>query len=144
VDRRAWIIVLAALGVGAIILIAILANQGGGESQAQARESFCSSLTALDTSISDLTNLDPSTASTSDYQSAVSEIENSWDQVKSDASNLKDISTTQLDDAWDSFKSAVDDVPSDASVTDALNDVKSASQSLASTVKTTLSGPDCS
>ena len=50
----------------------------------------------------------------------------------------------QLDSAWDSFKSAVDDVPDDASVSDALNDVSQAAQSLLSTTKSTLTGPDCS
>jgi len=144
-ERRMWIVVVAAVGVGAIILVALLSNRGGGtESQAQAQQSFCSSLSALDTSITDLTSLSPSTASQSDYESAVSEIENAWDQTKSDASDLKDITTTDLDNAWDSFKSAVDDVPSDSSVSDSLNAVKSSAQTLASTVKSTLSGPDCS
>ena len=49
-----------------------------------------------------------------------------------------------LDNAWDDFKSAVDDVPDDASVSDALSDVKSSAESLGSTVKSTLNGPDCS
>ena len=49
-----------------------------------------------------------------------------------------------LDSAWDSFTSAVDDVPDDASVSDALNDVSQAAQTLLSTTKSTLTGPDCS
>lgn len=49
-----------------------------------------------------------------------------------------------LDGAWDDFESAVDDVPDDASVSDALGDVGSAAKSFGSTVKSTLSGPDCS
>ena len=142
-ERRTWIVVVAAVGVGAIILVALLSNRGGGESQAEAQQSFCSSLSALDTSITGLTSLSPSTASQSDYESAVSEIENAWDQTKSDASDLKDITTTDLDNAWDTFKSAVDDVPSDSTVSDSLNAVKSSAQTLASTVKSTLSGPDC-
>jgi hypothetical protein len=140
-----WIIVLAAVGVGAIILVAILDNSGGGtESQAEAQQSFCTSLGGLETSVDDLTNLSPSTASKSDYESAVSDVDDAWDEVKSDASDLKDVTTSDLDDAWDSFTSAVDDVPDDASASDALNSVKSSAQSLASSVKSTLSGPDCS
>jgi len=49
-----------------------------------------------------------------------------------------------LDSAWDSFTSAVDDVPDDASVSDALDDVSQAAQSLLSTTKSTITGPDCS
>jgi hypothetical protein len=52
--------------------------------------------------------------------------------------------TSTLDSAWDSFTFAVDDVPDDASVSDALNDVSQAAQSLLSTTKSTLTGPDCS
>ena len=88
--------------------------------------------------------LDPTTASKSDYQDAVDSIQSDWDDVKSDASDLASVNMSTLDSAWDDFKSAVDDVPDDASVSDALSDVKTAAQSLASTVQSTLTGPDCS
>ena len=88
--------------------------------------------------------MSPTSASTDDYQSAVSNVESAWDQVRTDAGDLKDVSTSSLDSAWDSFKSAVDDVPDDASVSDALSDVSQAAQSLLSTTKSTLTGPDCS
>lgn len=143
-SRRAWIAVLIGAGIVAAILIGYLATRGGEESQADAQQAFCSSLSTLDSSVQALTGLDATSASKSDYQSAVSTIEDDWDQVKSDASDLASISMSSLDSAWDSFKSAVDDVPDDASVSDALNDVKSSAQSLGSTVKSTLTGPDCS
>ena len=142
-SRRAWIIVLIAVGVGASVLIGIWAVSKE-DSQANAQASFCSSLDSLESSVQALVALDPSTASQDDYQSDVSQIENDWDQVKSDASDLASIDMSTLDSAWDSFKSAVDDVPDDASVSDALSDVKSAADSLVSTVQSTLTGPDCS
>jgi LPS O-antigen subunit length determinant protein (WzzB/FepE family) len=142
-DRRMWLIGLAALGTAAIVLIALL-NSGDDNSQAAAKSAFCSSVSTLESSVSDLTALDPSSASKDDYQSAVSNIESDWDAVKSAASDLGEATTSELQDGWDTFKSAVDDVPDDASVSDALNDVKAAAQTLASTAKTTLSGPDCS
>ena len=49
-----------------------------------------------------------------------------------------------LDSAWDDFESAVKDVPDDASVSDALSDISQSADSLASTTKSTLTGPDCS
>lgn len=141
--RSTWIIVLVAGGVVAAIAIGLLGNRGG-ESQADARQSFCSSLSTLEGSITALTGLSPTTASKSDYQSAVDEIEGDWDQVKTDASDLKDVTMGQLDSAWGSFESAVQAVPDDASVSDALNGVTTAAQTLGSTVSSTLSGPDCS
>ena len=113
-------------------------------SQAEAQQSFCSSLSGLESSIESLTSLSPSTASQDDYQSAVSNIDSAWDQVKTDAGDLTDITMSELDSSWDSFKSAVDDVPDDASVSDALSDVSQAAQSLLSSTKSTLTGPDCS
>ena len=142
-SRNTWLIAAVACGVGAAIVIGLLGNLAG-ESQADARQSFCSSLSTLEGSITSLTSLSPTASSKSDYQSAVDAIQSDWDQVKSDASDLKDVTMSQLDDAWDSFESAVQDVPDDASVSDALNGVGSAATSFASTVSSTLSGPDCS
>jgi len=141
--RKTWIIVLLAAGVGLAVVIGLL-GEGGGESQAEAQQSFCSSLTGLESSIESLTSLSATTASQDDYQSAVSDIESSWDDVKTDAGDLTDVTTSTLDSSWDSFKSAVDDVPDDASVSDAMSDVSDAAQSLLSTTKSTLTGPDCS
>ena len=142
-SRNMWIVVLVAGGVAVAVAIGLLGNRGG-ESQADAQQSFCSSLSTLEGSINSLTGLSPTSASKSDYQSAVDEIQSDWDQVKTDASDLGNITMSQLDSAWDSFESAVQDVPDDASVSDALNDVKSSAQSLGSSVQSTLTGPDCS
>ena len=141
--RSRWVLVLVGAGVAAAVVIGLLAN-ATGESQATARQNFCASLSALEGSVTSLTSLSPTTASKSDYQSAVDEIQGDWNQVKGDASDLKNVSMSQLDGAWDSFTSAVDAVPDDASVSDALNGIGSAAKSLASTVSATLSGPDCS
>jgi hypothetical protein len=142
-DRRNLIILLA-VGIAAALLIGYWATRGGGESQADAQAAFCSSLRTLESDVQSLTALDPSSASQSDYQDAVNSIEGAWDDVKSDGSTLASIDMSTLDSAWDDFKSAVDDVPDDASVSDALGDVSSAAQPLASTVESTLTGPDCS
>ena len=142
--NRSWVTILVIVGVVAAVLLGLWAiRDGGGESQADAQAAFCSSLSSLESSVDSLTALDPSSASQSDYSDAVSQIESDWDNVKSDASTLVSIDMSTLDSAWDSFKSAVDDVPDDASVSDALSDVASSAQSLASTVKSTLTGPDC-
>ena len=141
--RTLWLILLGCVLAGGAVLIGVVANSGG-QSQADARQAFCSSLTSLKGSIDGLTGLSPTTASKSDYQSAVDKVQSDWDTVKSDASDLKDVTMSQLSSDWDSFQSAVQGVPSDASVSDALDSIKSATQTLASSVSSTLSGPDCS
>ena len=140
--RRGLIIALVAVVAGIVVAIALI-GRGDGDSQAGAQESFCSSLTTLESSIQALEALEPTAASKDDYENAVSDIEDDWDQVKSDASDLADVTTSDLDNAWDDFKSAVDDVPDDASVSDAASGVASAAQTFGSTVQATLTGPDC-
>lgn len=138
---RGLIIAVVALAAGAVILIAVLS---GGDSQEDAQAAYCASLTSLESSLQELQALEPASASQEDYEAAVSQIEGDWDQVKSDASELADITTSDLDSAWEAFTSAVDDVPDDASAEDALGAVSSAGETLATTVQGTLSGPDCS
>jgi outer membrane murein-binding lipoprotein Lpp len=141
--RALWLIVIGGVLAGGAVLIGVLANSGG-ESQADARQAFCTSVHTLRGSIDGLTGLSPTSASKSDYQSAVDQVQSDWDAVKSDASDLKDVTISQLSSDWDSFESAVQAVPDDASVSDALDSIKSATQTLATSVSSTLSGPDCS
>jgi len=64
--------------------------------------------------------------------------------VKSDASDVANVKMSELDSSRDTFNSSVQSVSNDASVSDALSTVSSSAQALASSVKSTLSGPDCS
>lgn len=141
-SKTLWLILLGGVLAGGAILIGVLDT--GGSSQADARQAFCSSVSTLQGSVSDLAALSPTTASKDDYESALDDVDDDWDAVKSATSDLTDAATSQLSDAWDTFESAVDDVSDDASVSDALGDIKSATQALASSVASTLSGPDCS
>ena len=90
-----------------------------------------------------LLNIDTSTASKSQFQSDVDAVQTAWDQVKTDASDVQDARTGDLDSAWDSFESAVKGIPDDASVSDAVNDVKQSADELVSTAKSTASSINC-
>jgi hypothetical protein len=141
--RTWWIIVLVAVGVGLAILIGVLGTRNE-PSKTEATSSLCSSLTALESSLKTLTGLDPSTASKSQYQSDVTAVENDWSTVKSDAQAVENAPTGDLDSAWDDFSSAVKNVPNDASVSDALNDVTQSADQLVSTAQSTASEVNCS
>lgn len=142
-SRRGWIILLVLLGIVGTVALGIYAVSKE-DSQANAQAAFCSSLSSLESDIDALLALDPTTASKDDYENAVDAIEDDWDDVKSDASDLASIDMNTLESAWDDFESAVKGVSDDSSVSDALDAVKTAAQSFASTVKSTLAGPDCS
>ena len=137
-SRMGWIIVLVGVGIVAAIVLGVLGTRNQ-PSKTEATNNLCASLKTLDSSLTTLTGLDPSTASKSQYQDDVTAVQDDWDQVKSDAQDVQNADTGQLDSAWDSFSSAVKDVPNDASVQDALNDVTGAAQGLQTAAKSTAS-----
>jgi hypothetical protein len=51
---------------------------------------------------------------------------------------------SQLEDAWNTFESSAQNVPDDASVSEALGDIKSAVDSLESSAQSALTAPDFS
>jgi predicted Zn-dependent protease len=140
-SRRAWFIVLAAVGVAFLILVGVLSNQNQ-PTKAEAANSLCSSLLGLQSSVKQLTSL-PSTATKSDYQADVTAVQDSWSQVKSDAQAVQNAPTGDLDSAWDNFSSTLKNVPNDASVSDAVNDITQSAQQLVSAAESTASQVNC-
>ncbi len=138
------LIAVLAVGVGIAVLIGLAGARGSSGNSVSSQATLCSSLSDLDSSVSALTELDPSTASKSDYESAVTTIQNDWIQVTVAAHGAASSTMSTLDSAWDSFDSAVKGVPSDASASDAISSVKQSGQALVSTTKSTLSGVGCS
>jgi hypothetical protein len=142
-SRRTWIIVLVLLGIVAAVLIGIWAVQKNEETKPEAVSALCDSLHTLDSSVQALTSL-PSSATKSNYESAVTSVENAWDQVKADAQEVQDADTGDLDSAWDDFKSTLKDVPDDDSVSAAVGDVTQSGDALISAATSTASEIDCS
>ncbi len=143
-SRMWWIIILVAAGVGLAVAIGVLGTRNEpSTSKTEAVSNLCSSLTGLESSIENLTGLS-SSASKTDYESAVSAVQDDWNQVKSDLQAVQNAPSGDLDSAWDGFTSAVKDVPNDASVQDAVKDVTQSAQALLSAAKTTASEVNCS
>lgn len=142
--RLWWIVGLVAAGVGLAILVGVLGTRNeDSTSKTQAVNNLCSSLQALDTSVKNLTGLS-SSSSKSEYQADVTAVQNDWNQVKTDLQDVQNAPSGDLDSAWDDFSSAVKNVPNDASVSDAVNDVTQSAQALASAAQTTASQVNCS
>lgn len=141
-SRTRWIIILVAAGIGLAVLIGVLGTRNE-PSKTEAVSSLCSSLTTLESSVNSLTSLS-SSSSKDEYQADLTTVQNDWNQVKSDAQAVQNAPTGDLDSAWDSFSSAVKNVPNDASVQDAVNDITEAGKNLVSTAQSTASQIDCS
>jgi len=143
-SRTWWIIViLVAAGVGLAILIGVLSTRNE-PSKSESLSSLCSSLKGLESSIKTVTSLDASTATKSELQTDVDGVQTSWNQVQSDVQAVQNAPTGSLDSAWDSFESAVKDIPNASSVSDAVTSVEQAGQQLDSAAKSTASSLSCS
>jgi hypothetical protein len=139
-----WIIILVAGGIGLAVVIGILGTRNeDSTSKTEAISSLCGSLTSLESSLKNLTSLSSSSSKT-DFQTDVNAVQDDWNQVKSDAQAVQSAPTGDLDSAWSSFASAVKNVPSDASVQDAVSDVTQSADQLVSAAKSTASQISCS
>jgi hypothetical protein len=141
--KMTWIVLAAVVGIGLAILIGVTGS-ATAESPAEAQQNLCTSLGNLNAATESLEGLSPQTASKSDYQSAVSGVDDAWDDVTSDAKDVKTADTSALNGAWNEFTQAVQAVPGDASVSDALQSISQSAQKLVSTTQSTLGGLGCS
>jgi hypothetical protein len=136
------ILVLVAIGVAAAVVIGLLGARGGSsgsgstdaqaqaQEQAQTEQAFCSSLASLRSATGTLTDLDPQKASKSDYQQALAAVQSNWQLVNAQAKALKNTSIDSLEQAWTEFDSAVNSVPSGASVSESLQAISSQAKAL--------------
>jgi formaldehyde-activating enzyme involved in methanogenesis len=138
-STKGWIFTLVGAGVVVAVVIGLL-----GQSQTVAEKQFCNGLASLSSSVQSLTSLDASSATQDDFQSDVSAVQSSWNDVKSDAQNLSSIYMSSLDSAWSDFESAVKSVPSSASVSDAEQTISDSAKGLQSTVQSNMQSYDCS
>ncbi len=140
-SRTSWIVILVAAGIGLAVLIGVLGTNDE-PSKSEAVSSLCSSLKSLENSVENLTGLS-SSSSQSEFETDLTAVQNDWAQVKSDAQAVQNAPTGELDSAWDSFSEAVKNVPSDASVQDAVTDITEAGKNLVSAAESTAEQINC-
>ena len=91
---------------------------GGAESE------FCSDLAALDTSLAQLRSLSAS-STVDDAEEARENVQQAMEDVRSSAKKLAEAKADQLEDAYNDFDNAVEDLPSDEQIGQALTSLQS-------------------
>jgi hypothetical protein len=142
-SRTGWILLLVVVGVGLAVLVGVLGTRNE-PSKTEAASSLCGSVKTLATSATNLTNLDPGTASKDQLQSGIDTIQSNWNTVKSDAQAVGNAPTGELDSAWSNFTSTVKSATSASSAQDAVNSISQSAQQLASAAQSTVSQLSCS
>jgi hypothetical protein len=106
-------------------------------------ETYCDDLGTLKTSLQDLTAL--STQSTmDDVDSAKQAVSDAYDATVSSADAVDGSVASELEDARNTWQSAVDGIPSDATVDEAMTTVTAADEAFLTSVNTTLEKVSCS
>ena len=136
---KGWIIGLVVVGVAIAVVLGVVSN-----SQSASEKQFCKSLSSLESSLTNLTSLNASTATQGDFQSDVSSVQSAWGNVKSSAQDLGNADISSLQSAWGDFASALQGIPSSGSVSDAEQAISQSADGLESAVKSTLDSYDCS
>ena len=107
--------VIAAL---ALMLVAAACTTTPDQSTAEA--TLCGSLATFQTDVQAVADLSPDSASVDDLNAATDAVSSSWDQVVTDAQAVSAADTAALTSAYNDLAQAIQDLPTDVAVTDAL------------------------
>jgi hypothetical protein len=129
--------------VAAVALTAGAAACDDDESQATAEENLCASMQGLSSAFVQLQGLDLQTATTADLEAARQNIQSAWQQVRDDAEDVKEADVTAIEDAGAALDDAIADVPDDATIPEALQQVQPEATALAQTWRETFDDLGC-
>ena len=99
---------------------ALAACGGGGSAETVDAALVCDDIAVLDESIQALEDLVPATATVEDYRDAWDTIEDAYQVVIADREALSEANATALTDAHDDLSAAIEDLPDDANVAEAV------------------------
>ena len=103
-----------------VFTAAALAACGGGSAETVDAALVCDDIAVLDESIQALEDLVPATATVEDYRDAWDTIEDAYQVVIADREALSEANANALSGAHDDLATAIDDLPDDANVEEAV------------------------
>ncbi len=106
----------AALGLG-------LAACGDDDDELTAEQQYCTDLTQLETDITALADLDPTTVSIEDLEDARDAIKDDLDDLAESASAVGEEQVSGVNDAVDNLEQSIDDLSGDESLSEAFNEL---------------------
>jgi hypothetical protein len=133
----------SATPVAAMLVILAVAGCTTDQSQASAEADLCDSLAEFGDAVQALDDLDASTASVDDIRAARSTMEAAWDLVVVDAAAVSAADQEALESAWTDLADAVDAIPTDQPVEDALDTIDPAKAEVRSAYEEMANGVGC-
>jgi hypothetical protein len=96
--------------------LGLVACGGHKESQQEAEQHLCQSLDNFSASILSLQGLSLSSSSQEDVKAALDKVTKAWDQVVTDAKDVKNVSTDSLQSTYNDLKNGIQNRPTDKPV----------------------------
>jgi hypothetical protein len=135
---------LAALGLAGVAVLALSAcTEPSPTSQADAEGQLCTDLDAFGTALRGLTDLDPATATVEDVDATRASIQDAWDAVKESAADVGEADDTAVEAAWQDVATAIDDIPTDVPISEAIGPVQTAADAVRSAFDEMSNGVGC-
>ena len=114
--------------LGSALTAALVMGAACGGTVTEAAQQLCTDLTALDSTVEQISDssVDPASVTVGDVQDGLSELESQVAAVADAEAELGDEVRSELRNAFDEFQNAVADIPADSTLADAGADVEQA------------------
>ena len=102
-----------------LALAVVSAACGEEETTEEAKQQLMTDLQAFETTVNAMASLS-ATSTVEEWKSAREDTQEAWDKVVTSAADVKEAEINNVQSAWDELAKAVDDLPDDATLQDAL------------------------
>ena len=136
----ALIVAASALTAGLVLLVAAWTT----ESSSEAKADFCGSLTELSSTVMQYQGLNPVTATNEERDAAADDITDAYNEVVNDAEDWANAYDNPLTIAYDNLYWAIQDLPSDNTISEDLADLDDELSAFPQAFNETFDGSGCS
>jgi hypothetical protein len=98
-----------------VLMVVVLVLAGCGPSVGDAKTQFCNDWKELAAAVASAKTLDQN-ATVEQAKDAQDQIAKAWDKAKKSAANLKEVQLQATEEAFNTLKKTVDDIPDDATL----------------------------
>ena len=142
-NKKRLIVSISAVAA-ALAGVILLAASVWPEDSATAKKNYCNSLNNLSATVMSYQGLNPATATNEELDSAYDDIADAYDQVVQDAEDWANAYDNPLGQAYDDLYWAVQDLPSDYTVSQDIDAVSDELAAFPSAFHETFDGSGCS
>ena len=143
VRRAARLLLIAALIAMPFATLACGDDEDEPQSEEEAAAALCSDFDAFQTSLGDFASSISINSSSDDIRAARDDVSDAFDELRASAGEVAGFRIDELQEAWDNFVDAVEDIGEADSIADGISQVSTAAQELGTALGDSLTSLDC-